>query len=298
MSRDKQVAPNVADAVALDVFVFLFVFPNAHVVIALIDVESEAVFGIGSPGVLGVDVVETIKHIVVLSALLLADLTGNVKQCFREGLAASDNETGVFQSARAFHGKSQIRQTCAQGAFQLCGVAFLGGKVDDGGQLAAITRGEAALVDIHRVDHLGVEHRHKTAKVVDIDKWHIVEHIEVLARIAAAHNHQAGGFGGCLDAGQLLCCLDNVGATAQGGDLVDTLCRESQSVEGLALDAGSIDFDGLKGFGQRFQMDLQRLVNMIHLDAFFFIPYARNAKCGGQLDGKVKIPLLVGGHPF
>ena len=56
MSRDEQVAPDVADAVALGVAVLLLVFPDAHVVVAFVDVESEAVFGIGRPGVFGVDV--------------------------------------------------------------------------------------------------------------------------------------------------------------------------------------------------------------------------------------------------
>ena len=131
--------------------------------------------------------------------------------------------------------------------------------------------------------------------MVDIDKRHIVEHVKVLSRIA----HQAGGFSSRLDARQLLRRLDDVGATADGGQLVNALGIESQGVEVCSsLNARGTYFNGLKGFGQRFQMDLQRLVNMIHLDAFFFITYARNAKCGRQFHGKVEITLLVGGHAF
>ena len=45
-------------------------------------------------------------------------------------------------------------------------------------------------------------------------------------------------------------------------------------------------------------MDLQWLVGMVHLDALFFIAYARNAKRGRQFDGQVEITFLVGGHAF
>ena len=135
--------------------------------------------------------------------------------------------------------------------------------------------------------------------MVDIDKRHIVEHVKVLSRIAATHDHQAGGFGGRLDARQLLCRLDDVRATADGGQLVNALGIEGQGVEACSsLNAGSIDFDGLKGFGQRFQMDLQWLVGVIHLEASFFVAYTRNAKRGRQFHSKVEITLLVGGHAF
>ena len=110
--------------------------------------------------------------------------------------------------------------------------------------------------------------------MVDINKRHIVEHIEVLAWIAATHNHQAGSFGSRLDAGQLLCRLDDVGAIANGGQLVNAFGIQGQGVEGLAFNASGIDFDGLQSLGQRLQTDLQRLVGMVHLEALFFIAYA------------------------
>ena len=45
-------------------------------------------------------------------------------------------------------------------------------------------------------------------------------------------------------------------------------------------------------------MDLQWLIGTVHIDALFFVAYARNTKCGWQLHGKVEITLLVGGHAF
>ena len=45
-------------------------------------------------------------------------------------------------------------------------------------------------------------------------------------------------------------------------------------------------------------MDLQWLIGTVHIDALFFVAYARNTKCGWQLHGKVEITLLDGGHAF
>ena len=121
--------------------------------------------------------------------------------------------------------------------------------------------------------------------MINIDEWHVVKQIKVLTWIAATHNHQAGGFGGRLDARQLLCRLDDVRAATYSGDLVDALGIQGQGVEGLALDAGGIDFNRLQGFSQRLQMDLQRLIGTVQLDALFFVSNARNAKRGSLLSG-------------
>ena len=91
-------------------------------------------------------------------------------------------------------------------------VALGGFHVDHRRQASAVTGGEAALVKVQVVHHVGVEAREKPSEVANVVQGHSVEQEEVVVAVASVHvqaRHQLVAY---RHAGQQLQLLDKVGS--------------------------------------------------------------------------------------
>ena len=155
------------------------------------------------------------------------------------GAARRDVEGGLSLDDRAFHLELGREQADGAAAMELLVVAVLHADVQDTGETAAETGREAALVEGHVLDGVGVEHREKAHHVVDVVDGYAVKQQQVLVGTAAADIQARRALGARLDARQQLNGLDHVDLAGQGGHALDLVDRD---FDGAHLRATHADF--------------------------------------------------------
>ena len=143
------------------------------------------------------------------------------------GAANGKIEGSLFGHDRAIDLETAFQQTEGEGAVVVVEIAFPGGDIDHRRGPAAEAGREAALVEIQRLDGVGVEGGKDAAQVADLVERHAVEQIQVVAAVTAVDIEIGKQFRAGSHARQGLQGLDHV--------------RYAQRREG-ALEGGTVEF--------------------------------------------------------
>ena len=139
------------------------------------------------------------------------------------GGAPAEQEGGLALDERSFEVEVAGQQADAHRAGDLVGVALAAAHVEHRGDAAAVFGGDAALVEFHFADDVGVEGREDAEQVRGVVDGAVVEQDEVLVGGAAADVEAAGRLAHGLHARQGEDGLDDVAFAEGARDLVDYL---------------------------------------------------------------------------
>ena len=311
--RPHHVAPQVLEAE-------LHVLPQGtdgidgavYLVVAHVEAAIEAALVAELVRQLGVEVIEPIACTEVgvlhhVGALHFACLRvnphhGGDDEKLGIGAAGRKAEGGLLFDDRPF--KVELGGDKADGsvAVQLLVVAVVLCHVKHRTQATAKAGGEAALIERHVLDGIGVEGREEASHVADVVERHTVEQEEVLVGAATTHIHAAVAFAAALHTGHQLQGFDDVGFAEEHRHRLDYLdghlhsahLRRPHVTRALGGDGHLVECDALAQTHVEFAVGVEPETKILG-----FVAHEGDAQVDAvALEGQRVVAVEVGDCPF
>ena len=180
---------------------------ESQVVPAHVEIERQSVVGSEAVGKPCIGVPEPVMAAVMLSVLLfrmIQDHECRYGHCIKPAASETEVERGLSLHYRALQLEPAVDKTYGEASMILVEVSFLGTHIDYGRQSAAITCREAALIEVHSLDHISVEGGEQACKMAGLIHRDAVHKVQVVIAVSSVDMEPREEFAAARDSGEHL----------------------------------------------------------------------------------------------
>ena len=235
---------------------------KAETVVAIVAIQIEVVPLVELMVNRGVQVVKT--GVAILIAALLGEF---LQDPVRVSGTSAHDKGGLLGEERPLQGKAAGQQADARRSLELLLVTLPAVDVEHGGDTSAILGGDAALVQLHVLHHVGVEDGEEAEQVGRVIDRAVVEEDQVLVRRPAPHVKAARGLAHRLHAGKRHDYLHDIHLAERHRDILYILHLQAFHSHRRIPHVGDLlggDRDLLQGVDLFLQLYIQLAVGIKH----------------------------------